>query len=43
MSVQMNYTEWSNALLDSFGGYYNVRRLEPDDEFFGTMVYHARD
>lgn len=42
-SVQMNYTEWSNTLLDSFGGYYNTRRLEPDDDFFATMVYHARD
>lgn len=43
LSVQMNYSEWSDLLLDSFGGYYNTRRLEPDDEFFGTMVYHARD
>lgn len=43
LSVYMNYSEWTETLLDSFGGYYNIRRLEPDDEFFATMVYHARD
>ena len=43
LSVQLNYTEWTDTLLDAFGGYYNIRRLEPDDEFFATMVYHARD
>lgn len=42
MSVQMNYTEWADTLLDSYKAFYNVRKLEPDDEFYATMVYHNR-
>lgn len=43
MSVQMNFTEWRDTLLEAFTAYYNIRRLEPDDDFYATMAYHSRE